>query len=540
MDTKKIILTMMLVATLTNVPLFAQETTSMNLANKSNALQEVLNKTVDNKKVFGASFCVKHKDELWCGSAGDMDNDRQFFIASTTKLFVTAIILHLVADGKLSLDEKINQYLDADIMQGLHTYKGVDYSNEITIRNLLAHTSGLADYFEDKGKSRKSLGDELFAGNDQFWTFEQAIKRSKNMEPKFAPGTKNKAHYSDANFQLLGKIIEKITGNFFSENCEQLIFEPLNLSKTYVYNDITDTRPKTMYYKNQPLHIPKAMTSFGPDGGIVSTSKELLIFIEAFFTGKFFPKDYIPELQVWNNIFSPIKSGVGIHLFKLPTFLGMPDLIGHSGLSGALAYYDPKNDIFIAGTVNQIAYPSTSFSITTKLIQTAKSKKKEQRIKTVSAIGIGTTYSDISNNDGKPKIGLSLNMYKEYKLFNPISFTAEIMYNQKAERSKNEPDNIRLHYIDLPLMLKLNLLNDKLGLSSGFSTNILLGSNKTKNAFQRFEYSIPFAINYSVNDFIQVSLRYNMGISNIAKNDYAGQNLKNSWLGVSLLLVKPD
>lgn len=540
MDTKKTILTMMLVATLINVPLFAQETTSMNLANKSTALQEILNKTVDNKKVFGTTFCVKHNDELWCGSAGDMDNERQFFIASTTKLFVTAIILHLVADGKVSLDEKIAQYLDAGIMQGLHIYKGVDYSNEITIRNLLAHTSGLPHYFEDKGSNGKSLEDDLFAGNDQFWTFEQAIERSKNMEPRFAPNTKNKAHYSDANFQLLGKIIEKITGKSFSENCEQLIFEPLKLSKTYVYNDTTDTRPKTMYYKNKPLHIPKAMTSFGSDGGIVSTSKELLIFIEAFFTGKLFPKSYIEELQVWNTIFSPIKSGVGIHLFKLPAFLGMPELIGHSGLSGALAYYDPKNEIFIAGTVNQIAYSSTSFSIATKLIQTASSKKKEQKIKTVSAIGIGTTYSEVSNNGGKPKIGLSLNMYKEYKFFNPVSFTTEIMYNQRGESSKSEPENIRLHYVDLPLMLKLNLLNDKLGLSSGFSTNILLGSNKAKNTFQRFEYSIPFAINYSVNDFLQVSLRYNVGISNIAKNDYTGQNLKNNWFGISLLLIKPD
>lgn len=535
MDKRKIVLTIALIA-IVNIALFAQKATSINLADKTAVLQEVLNKTVDNKKVFGTSFCIKYKGEVWCGSAGNIKKDQPFFIASTTKLFVTAIILRLVSEEKLSLDDKINKYLNANIMHRLHIYKGVDYSNKITIRNLLAHTSGLPDYFQNKGVSGKSLEDELFSGNDQFWTFEQAIERSKNIEPLFAPNTKNKAHYSDANFQLLGKVIENITNKSFSDNCKRLIFQPLNLSKTYLYKDIKDANPKKMYYKKNILNIPKAMTSFGADGGIVSTSNELLIFIEAFFKGKLFPKQYIEDLKVWNTIFSPIKSGVGIHQFKLPSFLGMPELIGHSGLSGALAYYNPKNDIFISGTVNQIAYPSTSFSVTTKLIQTLLSKKKN---KTVSGIGIGVVYSNVSNSNGNSKIGLSLDLYKEYKLFKNISLTTQILYNQKGEKSKDKHKNIRLHYIELPLMLKFNLFDDRLGFSSGFSTNILLGSNKEKNTFQRLEYSIPFAINYSINDFLQLSLRYNMGISDIAKNRPIGKGLKNNSLGISILLVKP-
>ena len=50
------------------------------------------------------------------------------------------------------------------------------------------------------------------------------------------------------------------------------------------------------------------MTSFGPDGGIVSTSADMLVFIEAFFTGKLFPVEYIKELQTWNKIFFPMQS----------------------------------------------------------------------------------------------------------------------------------------------------------------------------------------------------------------------------------------
>ncbi len=348
-------------------------------ADKQTELQNILDKTVDGKKVFGTSFALKKGSYVWQGASGNLSIDQPYFIASTTKLFTTAIILKLRAEGRLSLDDKISKYIDKSILSGLHIYKGKEYSQELTIKHLLSHTSGLPDYFQDKGTNGKSLEVELVSGNDQYWTFEQTIERTKSIKPHFAPGTKGKAHYSDANFQLLGKIIENITHKSYAENCKEVIIQPLGLTKTYLYQDSTDKTPKTLYYKRNELNIPKAMTSFGADGGIVSTSNDMLIFIEAFFTGKIFPSSYIDELQEWNKIFSPLQSGVGIHLFKLPKFLGMPELIGHSGLSGALAYYDPINDIYVAGTVNQIAYPSQSFALTTKLIQTTLLTKKKKK-----------------------------------------------------------------------------------------------------------------------------------------------------------------
>jgi len=509
------------------------------LKEKSAELQSILDQTVDNKKIFGASFCIKYKGEVWSGLSGNLKNDDQYFIASTTKMFVTAIILQLVSERKLSLDDKINKYLDTVVMNGLHIYKGVDYSNELTIKNLLAHTSGLADYFQNIGTNGKSLEEEIVSGEDQFWTFEEAVQRTKAIKPLFAPNTKGKAHYSDANFQLLGKIIENITSKTFEENCEERIFKPLNLTKTYMYCEIGDTNPKTLYYKQNELYIPKAMTSFRADGGMVSTSTEMMTFLEAFFKGKLFPINYIEDLKQWNKIFSPLQSGVGIHLFALPKILGIPELIGHSGLSGALAYYDAKNDFFVTGTVNQIAYPSTSFTVVTKFIQTTLSEKKKKKIETVSAVGIGTTYSTIQNNNGNSKVGFTIDLYKEYKLIKPISFTTEIMYSQKGERSSNDLSNIRLHYLELPLMLKLNLMNNKFGLSSGFSTNFLLASNKETQTFQRLEYTIPFAINYRMADFLQLSFKYNIGLTDIAKNNYINQGFKNNYFIFSLLLVNP-
>lgn len=335
--------------------------------------QNILNKTVDNKTVFGTSFAFKKDSLSWAGAAGNMSKEQPYFIASTTKLFTTAIILKLRSEGKLTLDDKISQYLDSSILSGLHIYKGTDYAYAITIKHLLAHTSGLPDYFQDKGANGKSLEDELVGGQDQQWTFEQTIERTKSLKPHFAPGTKGKAHYSDANFQLLGKIIEQITQKSYAQNCHDLIIKPLGMSKTYLYQDTNDRTPQPLYYKNRELLIPKAMTSFGADGAIVSTSGDMLIFIEAFFKGQLFPSTYIDEMQTWNKIFFPMRSGIGIHLFKLPWLFNptgaVPYFIGHSGLSGALAFYSPKENIFIVGTVNQVAHPDISFKTMIKLVQ---------------------------------------------------------------------------------------------------------------------------------------------------------------------------
>ncbi len=335
------------------------------------ALQAILDRTIDGKKVFGAAFAVKKGDFIWLGASGNLSQDQPYFIASTTKLFTTSIILRLRSEGALLLEDQISKYLDKAVLYGLHIYQGKDYSEALTIKHLLAHTSGLPDYFQGKGANGKSLEDDIKKGKDQFWTFAQAMERTKAIKPLFIPGSKNKANYSDANFQLLGKIIEIITNKSYSENCNEAIIKPLGLAKTHLYQDAKDTIPKSLYYKANELNVPKAMTSFGCDGGIVSTSADMLIFIEAFFFGKLFPSKYINELQEWNRIFFPMRSGIGLHLFKLPWIFNptgaVPYFIGHSGLSGALAYYSPKENIYVVGTVNQVAHPDISFKAMIKL-----------------------------------------------------------------------------------------------------------------------------------------------------------------------------
>lgn len=339
------------------------------------AIQEVLNKTVDNKKIWGTVINVSlGNGETWSGASGNMLQDDQYFIASTTKLYTSAIIYILIDAKQLSLSDPISKYLSPGIMSRLHNYKGIDYSNELTIKHLLSQTSGLSDYFEQGSGNNNSLKDELLAGNDQGWTPEQAVELSKEIDSHFPPGQAGKAFYSDTNYQLLGKIIEHITKNSYGHALETYIFNPLTLKDTYVYHDSVVASPTPFYYKKEVLHLPLAMASFGPDGGIVSTAHESMVFLRAFFSGALFPQKYLDDMQSWNKIFFPLEYGIGIMRFKLPRifspFKPTPEFIGHSGLSGSFAYYCPDKDVYFTGTVNQVHKPGTSYTLLMKLLNT--------------------------------------------------------------------------------------------------------------------------------------------------------------------------
>ncbi|UCC12792.1 MAG: alkaline D-peptidase, partial [candidate division WOR-3 bacterium] len=111
---------------------------------------------------------------------------------------------------------------------------------------------------------------------------------------------------------------------------------------------------------------------------IISTARDQMIFIKAFFTGHYFPEERLTELEKWNNIFMPFKYGIGIQKFSLPRvftpFQRVPDMIGHSGSVGSVAFYVPDLNIYITGTVNQQAQPSAAFQTMLKIINIMRKK----------------------------------------------------------------------------------------------------------------------------------------------------------------------
>lgn len=341
--------------------------------------QLTLDKLIDNRKVHGAAVSVcrlttsaRTVQDEWIGASGNLEPGSQFFIASTTKLMITALLRQLRHEGRLGIDDPIGQYLGAELLRDLLIIDGVQQAPSLTIRQLMSHTSGLPDYFQRK-VAGKSLQDELFAGGDRSWTLEDVLERARGMRPAFRPGQAGRAEYSDTNYQLLGRIIEVLEGAPIAEVLQQRLFVPLGMASTYMYTDPSDTRPMALYYEQKPLPIPRAMTSFGPDGGVVSTSSDMMIFLRAFFGDTIAPSTDLDELtRTWNSIWFPFAYATGIMRFRLPRifspFKAQPELIGHSGLSGAFAFYAPSKGTFITGTVNQLAYPDTSFRLMLKML----------------------------------------------------------------------------------------------------------------------------------------------------------------------------
>ena len=331
-------------------------------------IQKLLNKMTNNESVFGTVLRIERADGevLFDGATGDLKTSSQYFIASTTKLYTVAMIMKLRAEGKLSLDDKLSKFFGPEVTQRLNVYKGIDYSDQITIKHLLSHTSGIPDYFGGKNNKGTSLEKELTESKDRAWGLEDVLRTVKTMQSTFKPGQKGKALYSDTNFQLLGRIIEQFRSNTIENIFKHEIFEPFGMKDTYVYTAEPDQNPAGMYFQDKKLFIPQAMKSTRADGGIVSTSYDSMTFIKNFFEGKFFPKSYFDEMRTdYRGVMFPLQYGTGLMRFKLPSlmtgFRSMPELIGHSGLSGAFEYYCPAKGVYLTGTVNQISSPSTSY-----------------------------------------------------------------------------------------------------------------------------------------------------------------------------------
>ena len=152
------------------------------------------------------------------------------------------------------------------------------------------------------------------------------------------------------------------------------LFRDLGMTDSYVFEDPADTGFIPIRYNANVLNIPRYLTSTQND--IISTAKDQMKFLRAFFAGYFFPFDRLFELERWNRIFSPFSYGIGIQKFSLPRILSpfhpVPDMIGHCGSTGAVAFYVPERDLYITGTVNQQAQPNIAFQTMIRIVNAVR------------------------------------------------------------------------------------------------------------------------------------------------------------------------
>ncbi len=334
-------------------------------------LDRLVRDAVGKKYIYGAVFYVSSGDKSIdiISASGNIKKDSLYYIASINKFFVSAIVLELYAKNKLDLHDKIAKYLPEEVMKGLHIHNGRDYSDDLTIAHLLSMTSGLPCYLIDKQENGKKAMAELEAGIDQPWPTDKVIKTVKRMKTQFPPGKKGKARYGDTNHQILGAIIERVKGEPVSVVLKNL-FRALDLSETYVCEDPEDKNYVPIRYKSETRQLPLFLTSTQND--IISTARDQMTFLKAFFSGHFFPKERLAELEKWEDIFFPFKYGIGIQKFSLPRVLSplrpVPEMIGHCGSTGSVAFYVPGKGLYITGTTNQQARPNAAFRIMLKIV----------------------------------------------------------------------------------------------------------------------------------------------------------------------------
>ncbi|MBU2868929.1 serine hydrolase domain-containing protein [Pacificibacter marinus] len=316
-------------------------------------------------------------------NAGQLDARTPYFATSIAKLYVVAILMQLRDEGKVTFDTPFISYIaDRKSCIEIHVKDAVDYTDDITIRHLMSQTSGLGDFFVFRNRAR-NLQHTLLKGGDTSWTFEDVIARTRSHGAIKAPGVSSKALYADSNFHILGKVIEALEQKSFSQVVQDRITRPLGLSATYIYNDPSDTRPVNLMSHTQEVIVPRSMTSFQADAGLVTTSRDGLIFLRSFFEGYLFERQHIRDLYDWKPLHPPIDYGLGVmrvdasrlvalkFRLKDPWSWGrkLPAVYGHFGFGGSFAFYAPKLKIYVAGTTNQLADPGRSIALSLRVIE---------------------------------------------------------------------------------------------------------------------------------------------------------------------------
>jgi D-alanyl-D-alanine carboxypeptidase len=357
-------------------------------------LQSLVSGLMNDRSVKNCVLSIRSGDGsiCWSGAEGvassqsPMTKDTPIYVASITKLFTATVVMKLYEKGALALDAPMAKYLPSEIVKGIHVYNGRDYSNQITIRQLLSHSSGIADYYDQRGKDGKNLFDMFLQDQGRRWTVDETIERARrDLQPSFPPGTGT--FYSDTNFQLLGRIVEQVTGRPLVDAYESLVFRPLDLKRTYLvgYDGGRAAHmeaPADVFWKSVNITRVRSNGSYWAEGGIVSTADEMITFLKALNEGRIVDRNTLILMHKWRAWRFPLEYGFGTMLFSFPRpmrlMMQMPPLWGHSGSTGSFLYYCEDSDLYLAGTIDQADSQTKPFFLMYSAIKDVRRLKDRQ------------------------------------------------------------------------------------------------------------------------------------------------------------------
>lgn len=301
-----------------------------------------------------------------------IDASFQYNIASITKPFVATIILQLAEENKLALHDPIAKHLgDVEFVRldELHILDGEKYHDSITVKMLLNHTSGIADVFSDAG-TRFNIS--VFLHPKRQYTPQKFYKRyfryNLNKKPKNIPG--KGYDYSDINYMLLGFIIEKITGNGLHEAIRSRILEPLSMQETYFeyYEPPRGSGQKIDAFLNKINITKRINTSYEwAGGGLVSTVKDMAIFIEGLLAGQLFKHDETLQKMTDTSTTEAFGAHYGLGLFAYE--LDGKRFYGHGGFYGSILVHSPEHGITLSANIGQSNAPYSTSQLVNDIIK---------------------------------------------------------------------------------------------------------------------------------------------------------------------------
>ncbi len=288
--------------------------------------------------------------------------EQPVFMASVGKLFTAILVALLHEQGALSFEDPISHYLEPDVLKDLHLFRGRDFSRGIQIKHLLNHTSGLPDYFEDKPARGKGMIQCLLEEPERRFQPREVLNWAKaNLQPRFPPG--RGFHYSDTGYNLLGQIIEAVTGAPYHLALSRTLFEPLGMDGAFV---LQHSQPRAaspypvagVYVGDTNIVNYCSMSMAYADGAIAAPLEDLLKFMRALAQGQLLRPDTFEQMNDRARFMPGIDYGYGMMIIR-PVPLLMPGRYacwGNAGSTGAFMFYHPGLDAHLIGSLNQFRY----------------------------------------------------------------------------------------------------------------------------------------------------------------------------------------
>jgi D-alanyl-D-alanine carboxypeptidase len=268
-------------------------------------LRRAMEDIVDSGFV-GVVLRVRDDRGEWVGSAGVSELggtakppvDGHVRIGSSTKTFIAALVLLLVAEGRIGLDARVAGYLP-----------GYGLDERITVRMLLRHTSGVFNFtgeVYDDGSYRLGIpAPGTPSGNEwvdvRFRTYRprELVDLALSMPARFAPGTG--WSYSNTNYVLARMLIEEVTGGSFAGEMRRLILGPLGLSGTVVPDtspEMPEPHAHAYYsYEQRTVDVSRQNPSWvSAAGDLISTTGDLATFLSALLGGTLLPAPLLAEM----------------------------------------------------------------------------------------------------------------------------------------------------------------------------------------------------------------------------------------------------